>query len=59
MKVTLQPETVESLENLTGKKITRNGDEVVQQVCDIASGGCEQTGAWVEPEPKENKNDGP
>lgn len=57
MKVSLKPETVESLENLTGKKITRNGDEVVQRVCDMATGDCQKNGAWVEPEPKEDKNE--
>jgi len=36
MKVTLKPETVESLEDLTGKKITRNGDQVIQEVCNMA-----------------------
>jgi len=36
MRVSLSPETVESLEDLTGKKITRNGDQVVQEVCDMA-----------------------
>lgn len=39
MKVTLKPETVESLEDLTGKKITRNGDQVVQEVCEMAENG--------------------
>lgn len=39
MKLTLKPETVESLEDLTGKKITRNGDEVVQEVCEMAEKG--------------------
>ena len=57
MKITMKPETVESLENITGKKITRNGDEAVQRVCDIASGGCQKTGAWLEPEPKESENE--
>ncbi len=36
MKVTLKPETVESLEDLTGKKISRNADQVVQEVCEMA-----------------------
>ena len=36
MRVSLSPETVESLEDLTGKKITRNGDQVVQEVCEMA-----------------------
>jgi len=41
MKVTLNPETVESLEDLTGKKITRNGDQVIQEVCGMAEKGQE------------------
>ena len=56
MKITLKPETIESLESLTGKKITRNGDEAVQRVCDMVSGDCQKTGAWVESEPKEKKD---
>ena len=36
MKLTLKPETVESLEDLTGKKIIRNGDEVVSQIIEMA-----------------------
>jgi len=39
MKLTLKPSTVESLEDLTGKKITRNGDQVVQEVCEMAESG--------------------
>ena len=39
MKLTLKPETVESLEDLTGKKITRNGDQVIQEVCKMAEKG--------------------
>lgn len=42
MKLTLKPSTVESLEDLTGKKITRNGDQVVQEVCEMAESGTKQ-----------------
>ena len=59
MRVQLSESTIDSLENLTGKKVSKNGDEIIQRVCDIASGDCNKTGAWVEPEPKENKNESP
>ncbi len=36
MKLTLKPEVIESLEELTGKKITRNGNQVIQEVCEMA-----------------------
>lgn len=36
VKVQLSPETVESLEGITGKKITRNGDQIIREVAAIA-----------------------
>ena len=36
MKLTLKPEVIETLEDLTGKKITRNGNQVIQEVCEMA-----------------------
>jgi len=36
MKVTLSPECIESLEGITGKKITRNADQVIREVAEIA-----------------------
>ena len=39
MKITLKSGTLESLEDLTGKKITRNGDQVIQEVCEMAENG--------------------
>ena len=39
MKVTLKRGTIDSLEDLTNKKITRNGDQVVQEVCKMAENG--------------------
>jgi len=36
MKIQLSPECVQSLEEITGKKITRNGNEIIQEVADIA-----------------------
>ena len=51
MKIQVSPDTIQSLETLSGKKITRNGDEIIQQVCDIASENCGQKGkAWLEPD---------
>ena len=35
MKVTLSPECISSLEEITGKKITRNGNEVIREVVEI------------------------
>lgn len=51
MKVQLSQDTIQSLEDLTKTKISRNGDAVIQQVCDIASKNCNQKGkAWLEPD---------
>ena len=36
MKLTLRPSTVENLEELAGEKISRNGDAVIQKVCEMA-----------------------
>ena len=35
MKVTLEPDVIESLESITGKKITRNGNEVIREVVEM------------------------
>lgn len=35
MKVTLEPDVIESLESITGKKITRNGNEVIREVAEM------------------------
>ena len=35
MRISLSPETIESLEDLTGKRITRNGDEIIRQVIEM------------------------
>ena len=54
MKVKLSDSTLDSLEAVTGKKITRNGDQVIQELCDKASGGCRpKQGAWMEPDTNE------
>lgn len=57
MKVQLSQDTIQSLEDLTKTKISRNGDAIIQRVCDMASGDCPKTGAWLEPEPKESENE--
>jgi len=36
MKIVLKRDTIESLEDLTKKKMTRNGDEIVKQVAKMA-----------------------
>lgn len=36
MKVTLEDDVIDSLESLTGKKITRNGNAVIREVVEIA-----------------------
>lgn len=36
MRISLSPETIESLEDLTGKRITRNGDEIICQIIEMA-----------------------
>jgi len=36
LKVQLSPECIETLEEITGKKITRNADQVIREVAEIA-----------------------
>ena len=36
MKIQLRDETVSALEEVSGKKITRNGDQVIREVCEMA-----------------------
>jgi len=36
MKVQLSDDTVSALEEVSGKKITRNGDQVIREVCEMA-----------------------
>ena len=36
MKITLEPDVIESLESITGKKISRNGNEIIREVAEIA-----------------------
>jgi len=36
MKVQLSPECIQTLEEITGKKITRNADQVIREVAEIA-----------------------
>ena len=56
MRITVSDDTLESLEKVTGQKISKNGDEIIQQVCDLASNSCGQKGkAWIEPEISEKK----
>ena len=56
MKVTLKPEVVQELEDLTGKKMIRNGNEIISQVCDMADAGCiPRDAAWLEPDPEEEE----
>ena len=35
MKITLEPDVIESLESITGKKISRNGNEIIREVTEI------------------------
>lgn len=35
MKVQLSPEVVASLEEITGKKITRNADQIIREVTEM------------------------
>ena len=36
MRISLSPETIESLENLTETKITRNGDKAIKKIIEMA-----------------------
>jgi len=52
----VSPDTLQSLETISGKKISRNGDAIIQEVCDIASQNCGQRGkAWLEPDISEKE----
>ena len=57
MRISLSPETVTALEDVSGKKITRNGDQVIREVCEKAENGngnsidvmvCDQTEKFAE-----------
>jgi len=51
MRVQLSEDVINSLENISGEKIVRNGEAVIQKVCDLASGNCNHKGkAWLESE---------
>jgi len=39
MKIQLSDDTVSALEEVSGKKITRNGDQVIREVCEMAENG--------------------
>ena len=58
MKVTLSPECISSLEEITGKKITRNGNEVIQEVADMAEANQKpDKSCWMESNCSEQDTD--
>lgn len=58
MRIQLSQDTINSLEDLSGKKITRNGDAIIQQICDEALGNCGKKGkAWLEPDRSEKEDE--
>ena len=49
MKVTLEPDVIESLESITGKKITRNGNEIIREVTEMVEASQKPDAAcWLE-----------
>lgn len=49
MKVQLSPEVVASLEEITGKKITRNADQIIREVAEIAESVQKpESPCWIE-----------
>ena len=49
MKVTLDPDVIESLESITGKKISRNGNEIIREVTEMVEASQKPDAAcWVE-----------
>ena len=56
MKISLKPDTVEKIEDITKKKITRNGDQIISELCEKAEKkpDCD---CWTEPLQHEEKED--
>lgn len=49
MKVTLEPDVIESLESITGKKISRNGNEIIREVTEMVEASQKPDAAcWLE-----------
>jgi len=49
MKVTLEPDVIESLESITGKKISRNGNEIIREVTEMVEASQKPDAAcWME-----------
>lgn len=58
MRIQISENTIQSLEDLTRTKISRNGDAIIQKVCDIASKNCNQKGkVWLEPDNSEKEEE--
>jgi len=58
MRISLSPETLDALEELTETKITRNGDAVIQKVCEMAEESKKPNSkCWVELEAETKKED--
>ena len=49
MKISLEPDVIESLESITGKKISRNGNEIIREVTEMVEAS-QKTDAvcWME-----------
>ena len=43
MKIVLKPDTQESLEEITGLKLSRNGDQVIKKVVEMAENNKENS----------------
>ena len=49
MKVNLDPDVIESLESITGKKISRNGNEIIREVTEMVEASQKPDAAcWLE-----------
>ena len=49
MKITLEPDVIDSLESITGKKISRNGNEIIREVTEMVEASQKPDAAcWLE-----------
>lgn len=49
MKITLEPDVIDSLESITGRKISRNGNEIIREVTEMVEASQKPDAAcWLE-----------
>ena len=49
MKITLESDVIDSLESITGRKISRNGNEIIREVTEMVEASQKPAAAcWLE-----------